>query len=120
MAMVLPGIIEEWNYWTDCTDPRDFMDQARARDRTTIGAAVDAYIVEIIGVHHEWAGLNAEELEEIRHMLMLMAYLFLTRGVEWPDYPRRQALDAPIHARDSGSILHRLLGWRQGWRHRPS
>jgi hypothetical protein len=29
----------------------------------------------------EWAGLNAEELEEIRGVLM--AYLHLTQGVEW-------------------------------------
>jgi hypothetical protein len=32
-------------------------------------------------MHREWAGLNAEELEEIRDVLM--SSLFLTRGVAW-------------------------------------
>ena len=79
--MVLPGIIEAWNSWTDFTDPQDFMDRSSARGHATIGAAVDAYVVEITGLHREWAGLNAEELEEIRDVLM--SYLFLTRDVEW-------------------------------------
>jgi hypothetical protein len=76
MAMVLPGLSEAWNYWTDFTDPQDFMDQSRMHGQTTIGAAVDAYVVEITGLHREWAGLNAEELEEIRDVLM--SYLFGT------------------------------------------
>jgi hypothetical protein len=53
----------------------------RAQGHPTIGAAVDAYVVEIPGMWREWAGLNAEELEEIWGALM--AYLHLTRGVEW-------------------------------------
>jgi hypothetical protein len=57
------------------------MDHSRAHGNTAIGAATDAYVVEITGVHREWAGLNAEALEEIRDVLM--SYLFLTRGVEW-------------------------------------
>jgi hypothetical protein len=44
-------------------------------------AAVDAAVVEIAGLDRAWAGVNAEELEEIRDVLM--SYLFLTRGVEW-------------------------------------
>jgi hypothetical protein len=81
MAMVLPGIVEAWNHWTDFSDPQNFMDQSRAHGYETIGAAVDAYVVEMTGMHREWAGLNAEELEEIRDVLM--SYLFLTRGVAW-------------------------------------
>jgi hypothetical protein len=42
---------------------------------------VDEYVVEIPALDHAWAVLNAEELEEIRDMLM--SYLFLTRGAEW-------------------------------------
>ena len=81
MAMVLPGIVEAWNHWTDFSDPQDFMGQTRAHVYETIGAAVDAHVVEMTGMHREWAGLNAEELEEIRDVLM--SYLFLTRGIEW-------------------------------------
>jgi len=51
------------------------------RGHPTIGAAVDAPVVEIPGLDRAWAGLNAEELEEIRDVLM--SYLFLTRGTEW-------------------------------------
>jgi len=79
--MVLPGIVDEWNYWTDACDPQEFMNLSRAQGHPTIGAAVDAYVVEIPGMDPAWAGLNAEELEEIRNVLM--SYLFLTRGVEW-------------------------------------
>jgi hypothetical protein len=79
--MVLSGLIAAWNHWTDCSDPQDVMDHNRAHSHTTIGAATDAYVVEITGLHREWAGLNAEELEEIRDVLM--SYLFLTRGIEW-------------------------------------
>ena len=38
-------------------------------------------VVEIPGLDRAWAGLHAEELEEIRDVLMI--YLFLTRGVDW-------------------------------------
>ena len=79
--MVLPGIVEEWNYWTDFSNPQRFMDDYRACGRGTIGAAVDAYVVAIPGLDPVWAGLNAEGLEEIRNLLM--SYLHLTRGVEW-------------------------------------
>jgi hypothetical protein len=57
------------------------MNLSRAQGHPTIGAAVDAYVVEIPGLDRGWAGLNAEELEEIRDALM--SYLHLTRGVEW-------------------------------------
>ena len=79
--MVLPGIVNAWNGWTDFTNPQDFMNRSRDYGHATIGEAVDAYVVEIMGMHSEWAGLNAEELEEIRNVLM--SYLFLTRGVKW-------------------------------------
>jgi hypothetical protein len=85
--MVLPGIVDEWNYWTDACDPQEFMNLSRAQGHPTIGAAVDAYVVEIPGLDRAWAALNAEELEEIRDMLM--SYLFLARSVEW-----RYLLDA--------------------------
>jgi hypothetical protein len=80
-SMVLPGIVDEWNYWTEACDPQEFMNLSRAQGHPTIGAAVDAYVVEIPGLDRGWAGLNAEELEEIRDALM--SYLHLTRGVEW-------------------------------------
>jgi hypothetical protein len=79
--MVLPGIVDEWNYWTDTCDPQEFMNLSRAQGHPTIGAAIDAYVVEIPGLDRAWAGLNAEELEEIRDVLL--SYLFLTRGVDW-------------------------------------
>ena len=80
-SMVLPGIVDEWNYWTDASNPQEFMNLSRAQGHLTIGAAVDAYVVEITGLDRAWAGLNAEELEEIRDVLL--SYLFLTHGVEW-------------------------------------
>ena len=43
--------------------------------------AVDAYVVEIPGLDPAWAEMNAEELEDIRDVLM--SYLFLTRELEW-------------------------------------
>ena len=43
--------------------------------------AVDAYVGEIPGLDRAWAELNAEELEDIRDVLM--SYLFLTRELEW-------------------------------------
>ena len=67
--------------WTDDLTAQEFMDRSRAEGHTTIGTAMDAYVVEIPGPDRAWAGLNAEELEEIRDVLM--SYLFLTRGVEW-------------------------------------
>jgi hypothetical protein len=57
------------------------MDRSRAQGHATIDAAVDAYVVEIPGLDRAWARLNAEELEEIRDVVM--SYLHLTRGVEW-------------------------------------
>jgi hypothetical protein len=57
------------------------MDRSRAEGHATIGAAVDAYVIEIPGLDRAWAGLKAKELEEIRDVLM--SYLHVTRGVEW-------------------------------------
>jgi hypothetical protein len=54
--MVLPGIESEWNYWTDTCDPQEFMNLSRAQGHPTIGAAVDAYVVEIPGLDHAWGG----------------------------------------------------------------
>jgi len=79
--MVRQGIVSAWNYWTRFRSAQEFMDLGRARGRATIGAAVDGCVVEIGGMHREWGSLNAEELEEIRDVLM--SYLFLTRSVEW-------------------------------------
>jgi hypothetical protein len=85
--MVLSGLVDEWNEWnewnewTDLCDPQEFMNLSRAQGHATIGAAMDAYVVEIPELDRAWAGLNAEELEEIR--AVLMSYLVLTRGVEW-------------------------------------
>jgi hypothetical protein len=70
ITMVLPGIVDEWNYWTDGCDPQEFMNLSRAQGHSTIGAAVDAFVVAIPGRDHAWAGLNAEELEEIRDVLV--------------------------------------------------
>jgi hypothetical protein len=79
--MVRQGIVDAWNYWTNSRTAQQFMDTGRARGRETIGAAVDAHVVEIPGMRRDWAELNAEELEDIRDVLM--SYLHLTRGVEW-------------------------------------
>jgi len=79
--MVRQGIIDAWEYWTNDCPAQEFMDTSRAQGYPTIGAAVDAYVVEIQGMWREWTGLNAEEPEEIR--VVLMSYLFLTRGLEW-------------------------------------
>jgi hypothetical protein len=57
------------------------MNLSRAQGHPTIGAAVDAYVVEIPGMAREWAGLHAEELEDIRDVLM--SFLHLTRDVDW-------------------------------------
>jgi hypothetical protein len=59
-------------------DAQEFMDSGRARGRATIGAAVAVYVVDIPEMDPEWAGLNAEELDDIR--VVLMSYLHLTRG----------------------------------------
>jgi hypothetical protein len=56
------------------------MNLTRTQGHLTIGAVVDVYEVEIQGLDHAWAGLNAEELEEVRDALM--SFLHLTRGVE--------------------------------------
>jgi hypothetical protein len=79
--MMHQELVKDWVYWTDDLTAQEFMDHSRAEEHPTIGAAVDAYVVEIPGLDPAWAGLNAEELEEIRDVLM--SYLFLTRGVEW-------------------------------------
>jgi len=79
--MAHQDLVKEWVYWTDDLTAQEFMDRSRADGHPTIGAAVDAYVVEITGLDPAWAGLNAEELEEIRDVLM--SYLFLTRELEW-------------------------------------
>jgi hypothetical protein len=79
--MVRRGIVDAWEYWTNDRPAQGCMDTGRAQGHPTIGAAVDAYVVEIQGMWHAWAGLDAEELEEVRDVLM--ANLHLTRGVEW-------------------------------------
>ncbi len=79
--MIHQNLVKDWVYWTDDLTAQEFMDRSRSVGHSTIGAAVDAYVVEIPGLDPAWAGLNAEELEEIRDLLM--SYLFLTHGVEW-------------------------------------
>jgi len=79
--MALPGIVDEWNYWTDSCDPQEIMNLSRAQGHATIGVAIGAYAVEISGLDRAWAGLNAEELEGARDVLM--SYLHLTRGAAW-------------------------------------
>jgi hypothetical protein len=79
--LIRQGTADAWIYWADDRTAQEFMDRSRAEGYPTIGAAVNAYMVEIPGLGGAWAGLNAEELEEIRDVLM--SYLFLTRGVEW-------------------------------------
>ena len=79
--MAHQDLVKEWVYWTDDLTAQEFMDLSRVQGHPTIGAAVDAYVVEIPGLDRAWAGLNAEELEEIRDVLM--SYLFLTRSLEW-------------------------------------
>jgi len=46
------------------------MDLSRTQGHPTISSAVDAYVVESPGLDRAWAGLNTEELEEIRDLLM--------------------------------------------------
>jgi hypothetical protein len=79
--MVRQEIIDAWDYWTNDCPAQEFMDIGRAQGLPTTGAAVDAYVVEIPGPGAGVAGLNAEELEEIR--VVLMSYLHSTWGVEW-------------------------------------
>jgi hypothetical protein len=79
--MVHQDLIDAWNHWTASCNTQQFMDRSRAHGHETIGAAVDAYVVELPGLSREWAGLNAEELEDIRDVLM--SYLHLTQGVDW-------------------------------------
>jgi hypothetical protein len=57
------------------------MNLNRVHGHPTTGSAVDAYVVDIPGMNRAWAGLNAEQWEEIRPVLM--ARLFLTCGAEW-------------------------------------
>jgi hypothetical protein len=79
--MVAQSNVDAWDYWTNTCSAQEFMDTGRAQGHTTIGAAVDAHVVAIAGMWREWAGLNAEELEDIRGVLM--SYHHLTRGVKW-------------------------------------
>jgi hypothetical protein len=46
------------------------MNPSHVQGHPTIGAAADAYVVEILGLDRAWAGLSAEALEEIRDALM--------------------------------------------------
>ena len=55
--MVLPGIVDAWDYWTEAADPQEFMNLSRAQGHPSIGAAVDASVVEIQGHDRAWAGL---------------------------------------------------------------
>lgn len=79
--MVAQGISDAWMYWTNGKAAQRFMDDSRIQGHTTIGAAVDAYVVRISEISPDWAGLTVGELEEVRDVLM--SYLHLTRGVEW-------------------------------------
>ena len=79
--MARQDVVKEWVYWTDDRTAQEFMDHGRADWHPTIGAAVDAYVVEIPGWDCAWAGLTSEDLEEIRDVLL--SSLFFTRGVEW-------------------------------------
>jgi hypothetical protein len=72
--------VDAWNYWTDARGPQEVMDLNRAHGHPTIGTAVDALVVEIPWLDRAWAWLNAEELEEIRNVLM--SSLFLARGMD--------------------------------------
>jgi hypothetical protein len=76
--MAHQDLVKTWVYWTDDLTAQEFMDTRRAEGHATIGAAVDACVVEIPGLDRAWAGLNAEELEEIRDVLM--SYLHHTRN----------------------------------------
>jgi len=53
----------------ECT-VQTFMDVGRSHGHETIGAAMEAFVVELTGARRKWARLNAEELEHIRNMLM--------------------------------------------------
>jgi hypothetical protein len=79
--MAHQDVVTNWAYWTDDLTTQAFMNLRRVQGHLTIGAAVDAYAVENPGLDRAWAGLNAEDVEEIRDVLM--PYLFLTRGAEW-------------------------------------
>jgi hypothetical protein len=68
--MVSQVLVDAWSYWAESRSPEEFMDHSRAQGYSTIGAAADGYVVELTGLHQEWAGLNAEELEEIRDLMM--------------------------------------------------
>jgi hypothetical protein len=78
ITMAHQDLVKEWVYWTDDLTVQEFMDRSRAQGHATIGAAVDAYLVEIPGLDRMWAGLNAEELEEIRDVLMMYSYRIST------------------------------------------
>jgi hypothetical protein len=55
-CMVLPGIVDAWNCWTDACDSQEFMSLSRAQEHPTIDAAVDAYVLEIPGLGSAWGG----------------------------------------------------------------
>jgi hypothetical protein len=93
VTMVRKGIIDAWDDWTNFCPAQEFMDTGRAQGHPTIGAAVDAYFVEIPGMWREWAGLNADELEEIRGVLM--SYFHLTRGIDWSWLPAAKRRESP-------------------------
>ena len=80
--MVLPGIVDQWNYWTDECDPQEFMNLGRIQGHPTIGSAVDAYVVEIPGLDRAWAGLNAEELEGDSRCADVVSLPHTQRGVD--------------------------------------
>lgn len=70
-----------WNNWIVNCSLQEFVNIGHATGHPTIGAAVGIYVVDIQGIHLEWAELNAEELEDIRDVLM--SYLFVIRGGMW-------------------------------------
>ena len=77
--MVGSGIEDAWNHWTDFPKLAGvYGHEPGAGGHETIGSAVDAYVVAIPGLRRDWADLNAEELEDIRDVLM--SYLHLKQG----------------------------------------
>jgi hypothetical protein len=62
-TMAHQDLVEEWVYWTEDLTAQEFMNLSRAQGHPTIGAAVDAYVIEISGLDRAFAGMNAEELE---------------------------------------------------------
>lgn len=85
-----------------------WISHTRISGRATISAAVDGYVVEIPGLRSEWAGLNAEELEDIRDLrealVVCVAICFHARR----SYQRRHNLAhsdyAKLEARDGTTL----------------